>query len=703
MSEKSCRGFRRQRVLPVVGWLQVGVAAAGLGIALAAAPTAVADDQGHSSSAVGANAADHASRATASGSAARRPAASGRGDQPDRISARPESIRRESPSSTRVHDTAGEAVARDAVKARGTGSQTSRLSAEEEAVGQSASASVTLAGGAANTNPTLAAIPMLIRLQLDDLFGGSKPPPTVDSTAVITGLFQQMMRADPTADELQTYLNVWRWNGINGVVAGLYSSTAFRQSQVNNYYLELLNRNATADELRWGTFQLELGVPEPQLAASIAGSTAFYAASSAGGGPDGAAPSAQSFVNLLYRGLQGTTPDPVAGPVYVQQAQAGWSTGLIARQFVTTDPFRQVKVLETFQVLGLSPTPDVVNSYVQNWFWNGGLSGISTQLLASGENAVRIQQGLVELPDMVAAAQLQALLLAPYNDGPDGFNALFNQFFNNPTADSNCKKTPDSCANPGLYELITTGGVSRGIPNSSVVVKEGFVPVADLVPSQNEISLASSLGFPLGKDPDSLRTYFLGGNVTVANQLVLTSVDGQYVVDGHHRWSQLFLINPFASIGTTDIGYVPNPKEALRETQLAIAAQTGYLGSSSAGSDNLFTMDRGAFDTQVAAIIDNGKYPDGSPDAGDPTKPAVFDVFTEFLGLAGQTDDEKMVSIQNYLWGNVLRMRDNNFYITDAPVRDVMPQTNKNTFQPVLGWLESDGLSYSFPTISYLG
>lgn len=702
MSEKSCQGSR-SRVLPVVGWLQVGVVAAGLGIALAAAPTAVADDQGGAASIAGAGAADHASRVTASGSAPRRATVSGRGDQPARTFTRPEAIRGEGPWSIRVKDRDGRIAARDEMKTGTTGLQSSRPSAGEATAGQSPSASVTVAGASANTSPTLAAIPMLIRLQLDDLFGGSKPPPTVDSTTVITGLFQQMLRADPTADELQRYVNVWKWHGINGVVAGLYSSTAFRQSQVNNYYLELLSRNATAEELRRDTFQLEFGLPEPQLAATIAGSAAFYAASSAGGGPDGAAPSAQSFVNLLYRGLQGTTPDPVAGPVYVQQAQAGWSTGLISRQFVTTDPFRQVKVLETFQVLGLSPTPDVVNTYVQNWFWNGGLAGISTGLLASGENAVRIQQGLVELPDMEAAAQLQALLLAPYNDEPDGFNALFNQFFNNPTADTNCKKTPDSCGNPGLYELITTGGVSRGIPNSSVVVKEGFVPVADLVPSQNEISLASSLGFPLGKDPDSLRTYFLGGDVVVANQLVLTSVDGQYVVDGHHRWSQLFLINPFASIGTTDIGYVPNPKEALRETQLAIAAQTGYLGSSSAGSDNLFTMDRSAFDTQVAAIIDNGQYPDSSPYAGDPTKPAVFDVFTEFLGLAGQTDDEKMVSIQNYLWGNVLRMRDNNFYITDAPVRDVMPQTSRSTFQPVLGWLESDGLSYSFPTISYLG
>jgi len=561
-----------------------------------------------------------------------------------------------------------------------------------------------LPGAPATTAPTIGALPIFTRLVIDDIFGGSTPPPTVDSTTVITGLFREIMRANPTAEELQTYSALWNLTGINGVVAGLYSSTAFRQNQVNSYYLELLGRVATQHELSWGTSGLVWGVPEPLFAASIAGSPEYYLSSNAGGGPNGPSPSAVSFVDLLYRTLVGGTPDPAVAPDYVQQVQAGLPTGLVSLQFVTTDPFRQVKVLETFQVLGLSPTPQVVYDYVDRWYLYGGLTGISTLLLASGENAVRIQQGLVELPDMVAAAQLQQLLLAPYVDGPTGFYALFNDLFDNPTAEVNCKKTPDNCANPGLYELLTTGGVSRGIPNAAINVEQMAVPVARLLPSQNEISLASSLGFPLGRDPESIRTYFQGGDVKVAGQFVLTSADGHYVVDGHHRWSQLFVINPFANIVATDIGYVPNPKEALAQTQVAIAAQTGWLGSSSAGNDNLFTISQTEFNTQVAAIINNGAYPDGTPLAGQPTKPAVLEVFTEYLGLDGQTDDEKMVSIENYLWSNVERMRQNNFYITDAPGRPVMPQTSRSTFQPVLGLMQGPSpLSYSFPIISYLG
>lgn len=727
---------RRRRVLPVVGWLQVGVAAAGLGLALASAPAAGAD-AGRASA--GNDSISSASRGPANdagtqrrGTSAARPASAGTGRPAVTRTAGPVAAVRAartpsvrpsaavSPTPT-VAPTATVASAADSLapalsrRAAPTPAAAGDRAVPRAAVTAQATSPVAdlvggvaaffgLPGAPATSAPTIGALPLFGRLVFDDVFGGSAPPPTVTPSTIITGLFNEILRKDPTAAELQNYTAVWGLTGINGVVAGLYSSTEFRRTQVNSYYLELLGRPATQSELSWGTTQLIWGVPEPLFNASIAGSREYYSSSNAGGGPNGPSPSAVSFVDLLYRTLVGATPDPVVAPDYFQQVQAGLPTGLVAGQFVMADPFRQVKVLETFQVLGLSPTPVVVSNYVDNWFWYGGLAGISTLLLASGENAVRIQQGQVQLPDLVAAGQLQQLLLAPYSDGPEGFYALFNQFFDNPTTDVNCKKTPDDCANPGLYALLTTGGVARGIPNGAISVEQMAVPVARLIPNQNEISLASSLGFPLGRDPESLRVYFEGGNVTVARQLVLTSAEGQYVVDGHHRWSQLFLINPFASILAADVGYVPEPTDALVATQVAIAAQTGFLGSSSAGNDNLFTISQTDFNSQVTAIIDNGSYPDGSPLAGQPTKPAVLDVFTEFLGLAGQTDAEKMDSIENYLWSNVVRMRENNFYITDAPGRPVMPQTSRSTFQPVLGLMQGPSpLSYSFPIISYLG
>lgn len=721
---KSIIPQRNRRVLPVMVWLQIGVAATGVGIALAAAPTATADD-GAASAASSDQSTQSAQSTRSTRSAAATPAAAERSAQrrstgastgASRFGAGP--VRQQAADSPEAAVSArASRIPAVTVAAASARTDRARVPLAPRTAAQGATptgvlgdvaAFFGLPGAPATPNPTIDSVPMFLRLQVEDIIGGVAPPTVSDPATVITGLFRQVLRKDPSAAELQNYTGIYNLTGINGVVSGLYSSTAFRQSVVQNYYLELLNREATSQELGWGTFLLEWVLSEPAFAASIAGSNEFYAASNAGGGPDGPTPSAKSFVNLLYRTLVGTPPDPVTGPIYEQQIQSGRPTGLVATEFVTTEQFRQVKVIESFQVLGLSAIPEVVQDYVDNWFWYGGLGGINTRLLASGTNIFNIEAGRVQLPDMAAAAQLQQLLLAPYadKDVPTGFYALFNTFFNNPTEANNCKKTPDNCANPGLYELLSKGGVSRGIPNEAITVKQSFVPVSKLLPSQNEIGLDSSLGFPLGKDPSPINGYFNDLNVKVGDRYILTSADGQYVVDGHHRWSQLFLINPLANIGAADIGYVPAPQDALKETQISVAAQIGYFKTEESGTDNLFTISQEDFNRKITDIINKGIWRPGTPDAGKPTKPAVLAVFTANLGLEGQTDDEKIDSIENYLWKNVLDMRANNFYVDNATGRPVMPQagTIKDPFQPVLVQMKApSALSYSFPIISYLG
>ncbi|MGD9619289.1 MAG: hypothetical protein AB7G47_02030 [Mycolicibacterium sp.] len=554
-----------------------------------------------------------------------------------------------------------------------------------------AAAAATAAPGASQGSaaPTLSAIPIYFRLVLDDIFGGSKPPPSAEPVPVITGLFRQMLREDPTPEELQSYLRVWNLWGINGVVAGLYSSSAFRQEQVNNYYLELLGRNATQSELSWGAFRLRWGTSEAALAASIAGTSEYYKSAAAGGGPAGVQPTANTWVDLLYRTLMGMPANPDVAPIYVQKIQGGLPTSWAAMHFVQQDPFRTVKVQEIYQVIfEREATAEEVAAYLKRWVWDGGVSGIATELLASAANVARIEAGEVQLPDMVAAAQLTQLLLAPYDEQNTGFVNLFNELFGNPTKDNPC--TPTSCANPGLYELLTTGGVSRGIPNSAIEVESINANVATLLPTQNEISMRSSLRFPL-QDPVSLSTYFQGGVIQPFGNPVMTSEDGAYIVDGHHRWSQIYVINPFTQVSAADLGYVPTPKDSLKQTQIAIAAENGYLEGSTASGDNLYTVDKETFDLRVVEYITTGDKKD-----------EVMAVFTTYLGLEGQTEPEKFTSIQNYLWTNVLRMRSHNPYIPGATSRPYMPQANP--LPPILQRMDGpSSLSYTFPVISYLG
>lgn len=209
-------------------------------------------------------------------------------------------------------------------------------------------------------------------------------------------------------------------------------------------------------------------------------------------------------------------------------------------------------------MLGQTASAADIADYVNKWLWSGGQSGISMSLLATTTNMQRIEAGLVaeEMPDVAAAAELQQLLLSYYTDSQDGFTKLFNRLLSldpgNPISDQNpCSMDNQSC-NTALYELVTAGGATRGIPNSSLQLTSITANVATLVPTQNEIDLAKSLKFPL-QDPDQLATYFAGGVIQPFGNPIVTANDGTYIVDGHHRWSAIVLINPYTQVTALDL------------------------------------------------------------------------------------------------------------------------------------------------------
>lgn len=741
MRSNDFRGPRR--TLPVVRWLQVGAVAAGVGVALVAAPGTAAAEEGAdtsptsateqttphstsraaehramgsprragaaSSSAVGASAPVQDRNAPAAASAVRpRASVAAPAEVSDSVEPATSSVAVDEqlvvPKESRaaLQGRSAAAAVTSVPVAAAAPLATSPVAAEAPVATSPAQASVTaqfdpfgqfaaffgLPGAPPTAAPSIGAFPILTRLTLDDLFTGTGPATVTNPTAVVTGLFNQVLRVDPTAAELQNYLGILSLTGVNGVTAGLYSSTAFRQTQVNNFYLELLNRNATSQELAWGASALMWGTPEPLFAASIAGSRPFYQASGAGGGTAGVSPSTTTYVANLYRSLLGTPVDAAVAMAYIQQLNAGLPIQLAAWQFVTADAFRQAKVQEIYSVLGQTATQAEITSAVQNWFWHGGLAGIATSLMATSRNVSRIETGQVALPDMVAAAQLQEILLAAYTSTEDGFVKTLNRLLN---VDENNPCTPSSATcNQALYTLLTTGGADRGLSNSALTVTFLNSNVANLVPTQNEIDLEKSLRFPL-QTPEQLETFFAGGVITPFGNPVVTSDGGNYIVDGHHRWSGIYLINPFTEVKSVDIGYVPNPQVGLKEAQIGVVAQLGYLKVSQGGGFNVYTVDRTVFTATVNGWITTGARKD-----------EVLAVFRNNLGIPDTaTEAEQLDAINAYLWTNVERMRALNPFVPGATNREVMPQAEPLT--PILAFLGSGLLSYSFPTISYLG
>lgn len=560
-----------------------------------------------------------------------------------------------------------------------------------------------LPGAPATTAPTIGAVPLFVRLQIGDLFGGAAPP-VADRSVVITGLFREMLRQDPTAAELQNYIGVWNVFGINGVVAGLYSSTALRQLQVNTYYLEMLARPATQSELTWGATQLTWGVPEPMLVASIAGTPEFYGDSALRGGTYGTQPSATTFVDLLYRTLLGESADPDVAPAYIQQLQDGIPAGLVAAQFVTGDAFRQVKVNEIYTVAGLAGTSPV--PYVDNWFLNGGLGGIATEILTSPASVTKLAAGIA-LPDMTAVGQLQEILLSSYLKGPvveagkPQFFELVQRYLGVDSTGQPCMPAGTLC-NPALLELLRTSGTDRGIPNSSINVTSIGAEVSRLIPTQSEIGIANSLRFPLENNPENgiypLDTYLKGGLILHPAGVILTANNGTYVLDGHHRWSSVYVINPYTQIQAVDLGYVPSPQDGLKQTQLSIIARDAELNPQFVASTNLLdpNLPRSVFDAEVRTFI----Y------AGDEVR--TLNVFADFLGEKVPLDDPfnleaKLAAAQDYMWTNVQRLQTYNEPYPDVTNRGYMPQPKGDNYPPYLQLLESGAVSYTLPIISYLG
>ncbi len=210
------------------------------------------------------------------------------------------------------------------------------------------------------------------------------------------------------------------------------------------------------------------------------------------------------------------------------------------------------------------------------------------------------------------------------------------------------KELGDNIKDPKFLDAI------KSLTDSAPVKTSGMSPaVTDLQPTQNEVVMDKSLSYPL-KDPASAEQYLKGGVVVVAGQSIVTGGGGKFVIDGHHRWSQVYCINPDAKIKALDLTDIKKPIEALKATQIGIAAQTGEVPTAAGGGVNLFACGEGELKKYV---IDNIKEP-------------VIEVFKKY----GKGDTPEQIA--DYIWGNVEELRKSSPPVAGAPARDVMPQTD---------------------------
>ncbi|KKP25957.1 MAG: hypothetical protein UR12_C0039G0003 [candidate division TM6 bacterium GW2011_GWF2_30_66] len=192
---------------------------------------------------------------------------------------------------------------------------------------------------------------------------------------------------------------------------------------------------------------------------------------------------------------------------------------------------------------------------------------------------------------------------------------------------------------------------------------------SELIPTQNEIDVEKSLKYPLAKEkPEVLVGYLTsktgfdekgqpfspGGPIVTAG--------GKYIIDGHHRWSQLYLINPNARIKALNIR-IDDPVMALKIVQLAIGSISQKIPTSLVEGKNLLSMTKADFDKWIRENIAQ-KAINAFGAAG-------------MLGSSENYDSEKSKQIIiDYIWQNAQKMRKENSPIKNAQNRGLMPQTD---------------------------
>ena len=503
------------------------------------------------------------------------------------------------------------------------------------------------------------------------------------SVTIATGLFRQVLQRDPNPRDLaRVTRQLDAGRSVRDAARMLYVSPEFRRGQVTSYYVELLDREPAAAELRRGTRALVAGRGEGLVIGAIAGTAEYYVRS---GGSN------ESFVRSLYVDLLGRQADAAGLARCTSRLDVGAvrPAGLTA-EFVRSAEFRRDKVREVYQVvLDRAPTDAELNGWVTSWETRGGLRNAALGVLGGAENVGRLRRGEVAAPDTVSADQLRRIQQAPYTEASGGFVNLFNDLLQvQPKVDDAGDPIPSDPGNMSLWNLLRNGGATDGRPSDEIeVITPISANVAALVPLQSEIDMDKSLKFPLSTDPQKsdLASFLDGGTILPFGGPVITGGEGSYIVDGHHRWSSIYVLNPYARIAAYDLGNERAPQDYLKITQLAIGATLGFLPVQSVDGSNLFTISREAFEQWVEKTIAEGEDPR-----------AVLQIFSDKKGLADAA------AVADYLWANVERMRQFNLPLPGVTSRDFMPQPSGD-IQPILHLLESGRLNFRAPVMARLG
>jgi len=208
---------------------------------------------------------------------------------------------------------------------------------------------------------------------------------------------------------------------------------------------------------------------------------------------------------------------------------------------------------------------------------------------------------------------------------------------------------------PKIQAALSAGQKDGKFNDERIKFTRTSIAVRKLHPTQNEIDIDKSLMYPLiHKYPEMTEAILKGTDVIIKTPII--TLNGKYIIDGHHRWSQIFAINRDAFVVCLDLQIDEDPINILKAVQMSIAVTLGDVPSEKVQGHNLLDIDR---ETIIEYVEKNMAQ-------------EVVSILHDFRKIKEPSREEAA----EYIWGNIKYMSLTSRPIKDAPERGVMPQTD---------------------------
>lgn len=196
---------------------------------------------------------------------------------------------------------------------------------------------------------------------------------------------------------------------------------------------------------------------------------------------------------------------------------------------------------------------------------------------------------------------------------------------------------------------------SKGINLVKVSSKPKTIAVKNLQPTQSEIGMTNSLDYPL-QSVESVKQIFAKNFVVSGEdgEKPIVTFNGEYIIDGHHRWSEAFIIDPTTTVKCMDfeIEGETNPIDALRDFQAQIAISGKVV----------------SFDKNGINLLDKSNAQEAKKHIEDIIQDDVVNEIIKHVDTLKNKED-----VVKYLCNNISKLPEP---APGAPERGYMPQTD---------------------------